>query len=59
MFCMQEDMFFCVHSGVARIVLALFQNSVETVLDRRRRERAGRGYMLPLARVEHGMPLRQ
>ena len=25
----------------------------------RRRKRAGRGYMLPLARVEHGLPLRQ
>ena len=25
----------------------------------RRRKRAGRGYMLPFARVEHGLPLRQ
>ena len=25
----------------------------------RRRKRASRGYMLPLARVEHGLPLRQ
>ena len=24
-----------------------------------RRERASRGYMLPFARVEHGLPLRQ
>ena len=24
-----------------------------------RRKRASRGYMLPLARVEHGLPLRQ
>ena len=37
----------------------LRRSHVENIPDRRRRKRAGRGYMLPLARVEHGLTLWQ